>query len=380
MDIKPIQELIEAQIREGAFPGAVFAIRKGSSEEISAHGRFTYCPDSPPVEENTIWDLASVSKVVGTTTAAMILHEEGKLDIEAPVVSILPSFGQNGKEKVTFRSLLVHDSGLIAFRPYHKTCTLPEQVNEKIDAEGFTYPTGTKMVYSDLNMIALARSIEKITGQTLDTFLHARVFRPLAMADTGYLRSAGTHESPGALDPSRCAPTETAEPWRIELRRQRAPFLVGTASEAKRWKAPRFPDQDSYCQGEVHDPTAMTLGGVAGHAGLFSTASDLLKFTRALLDGKIVSRATVDQFTRKQGPLSSRALGWDTKSVPSSSGTKFGPRSFGHTGYTGTSVWIDPDADLTAILLTNRVHPTSENQKLIKFRPTFHDAVAKTFE
>lgn len=379
MEIKPVQELVEAQIREGAFPGAVFAIRRGSHEVVSAHGRYTYCPESPAAQASTIWDLASVSKVVGTTTAAMILHEAGQLDIEAPVASILPSFAQTGKAAITFRNLLVHDSGLIAFRPYHKSCTLPEQVNEKVDAEGLTYPTGTKMVYSDLNMIALARCLEKITGQPLDDFLHNRVFQPLGMPDTGYLRSAGAHESPGALDPSRCAPTETAEAWRLELRRLRAGFLIRTAGEQKRWATARFPDQDQYCQGEVHDPTAMTLGGVAGHAGLFSTAHDLLKFTRALLDGKIVKRSTVDLFTRKQSALSSRALGWDTKSEPSSAGTKFGPRSFGHTGYTGTSIWIDPDQDLTAILLTNRVHPTSENAKLIKFRPKFHDAVALLF-
>jgi CubicO group peptidase (beta-lactamase class C family) len=377
MDVKPVQELVETQIRDGAFPGAVFAVRRGAEEAVvSAHGRYTYCPESPMVATSTIWDLASVSKVVGTTTAAMILYEEGRLNLEAPVASILPTFAQNGKEAITFRNLLVHDSGLIAFRPYHKSCTLPEEVVAKVDAEGLTYPTGTKMVYSDLNMIALSRSIEKISGQNLDDFLHSRVFAPLGMADTGYLRSVGAQGSPGALDPSRCAPTETAEPWRLELRRLRSDFLSRSASERKRLAAPRFPDQDQYCQGEVHDPTAMTLGGVAGHAGLFSNVHDLLKFSRALLDGQIVKRSTVDFFIRRQSDLSSRALGWDTKSVPSSSGTKFGPRSFGHTGYTGTSIWIDPDQDLTAILLTNRVHPTSENQKLIKFRPVFHDAVA----
>lgn len=376
MDPKPLQSLLEKQIQDGAFPGAAFAIQRGSQSVTGACGRYTYCPDSPTVEALTIWDLASVSKVVGTTTAAMILHEEGRFDLNAPVASILPTFAQNGKETLTFRNLLVHDSGLIAFRPFQNTCTNPFQINAKVDGESLTYPTGTKMIYSDLNMIALARSIEKITGETLDDYLHHRVFEPLGLRDTGYLRSVGERESPGALDPSRCAPTETVDPWRRELRRLRADFLKRSVSEGKRERGPHFPDQEQYCQGEVHDPTAMVLGGVAGHAGLFSTAPDLLKFCRALLDGKIVKRETVDFFVRKQSDLSSRALGWDTKSAPSSSGTKFGPRSFGHTGYTGTSIWIDPDADLIAILLTNRVHPTSKNTKLIQFRPVFHDAVA----
>ncbi|MGV3616549.1 MAG: serine hydrolase domain-containing protein [Fimbriimonas sp.] len=375
MDLTPVQKLVDAAIVDGVFPGAVFGVVRGSEVAVSAHGRYTYCPESPLIAPDTIWDLASVSKVVGTTTAAMRLYEAGKLDLDARVASVLPTFGQNGKDKITFRNLLVHDSGLIAFRPYHRTCTTPEEVIAKVDAEGLTYETGTKMVYSDLNMIALSRSIEILSRSDLDYFLFANVFLPLGMSDTGYLRSAGREPSPGALDPSWCAPTETAEPWRFEQRRLRAEFLSKTASERKRRAGVRFADQEIYVQGEVHDPTAMTLGGVAGHAGLFSTAPDLLRFLRALLDGKIVRRATVDLFTKRQGNLSSRALGWDTMSAPSSAGTKFGPRSFGHTGYTGTSVWVDPDRDLAAVLLTNRVHPTSENTKIIRFRPVFHDAV-----
>jgi CubicO group peptidase (beta-lactamase class C family) len=375
VDLAAVQRLVDDAIVEGVFPGAVFAVMHGKEVALSAHGRYTYCPESPSIRPDTIWDMASVSKVVGTTTMAMHLHEAGKLDIEAPVVSILPSFGQNGKDKITFRNLLVHDSGLIAFRPYHKSTSMPQEVIAKIDAEGFAYETGTKMVYSDLNMITLARAMEKVSGQKLDVFLHEQVFGPLGMNDTGYFRSVGPMESPGELDPSRCAPTETAEPWRFEQRRMRAAFLEGTASERKRRAGLRFADQEQYVQGEVHDPTAMTLGGVAGHAGLFSTAPDLIKFLRALLDDKIVKRETVDFFVRRQSDRSSRALGWDTKSENSSAGTRFGDRSFGHTGYTGTSVWVDPDRDLAAVLLTNRVHPTSENTKIIRFRPGFHDAV-----
>ena len=368
MDLAPLQKLVEDAIVDGAFPGAVFGIRFGDQVAVSAHGRYTYCPESPLIRPDTIWDLASVSKVVGTTTAAMILFEEGKLDLDAPVASVLPTFAQSGKGAITFRNLLVHDSGLIAFRPYHRSCTTPEEVHAKVDEEGLTYPTGTKMVYSDLNMIALSRSIERLSGKSLDLFLHDRVFRPLGMRDTGYFRSVRPAVDPNPLDPSRCAPTETAEPWRLELRRLRPDYRPKVTGE-------RFPEQEVYIQGEVHDPTAMTLGGVAGHAGLFSTAPDLLTFIPALLEGKIVRRETVDRFTRKQGALSSRALGWDTPSQGSSSGRHFGPRSFGHTGYTGTSTWVDPERNLAVVLLTNRVHPTSENTKLIRFRPIFHNAV-----
>jgi CubicO group peptidase (beta-lactamase class C family) len=159
----------------------------------------------------------------------------------------------------------------------------------------------------------------------------------------------------------RSAPTESVEPWRAELRRLRGQSRL---------------EGQIFIQGEVHDPTATVIGGVAGHAGLFSTLDDLVKYMTFLQKGGIVKLGTIREFTRRQDPKSTRALGWDTKSPEgSSAGTKFGPRSFGHTGYTGTSVWCDPDRGLFAILLTNRVHPTSENTKIIPFRGRFHDAV-----
>jgi CubicO group peptidase (beta-lactamase class C family) len=380
MDLLPLSNRLEAAIAEGVFPGAVFGIRHGDRVAISALGRYTYCPDSPRMTPDTIFDLASVSKVVGTTTAAMMMVEEGKLVLTDPVVSVRPSFGQNGKEKITFQNLLVHDSGLVAFRPFHRTMSTPDEVVAAVDAEGLTYETGSKTVYSDLNMIALARAIERLSGTTLDALLGERVFVPLGMDNTGYFRSVGPKAAPGDLDPSLCAPTEATEPWRREQRKLRSAFLGSTASEAKRRAGVKFPAQDLYIQGEVHDPTAMTLGGVAGHAGLFSTAPDLLRFTSALLEGKIVPRTTVDRFVRRQSAASSRALGWDTKSAGSSAGARFGANSFGHNGYTGTSLWIDPDRDLVAVLLTNRVHPTSENTKILAFRPVFHDLVVETIE
>lgn len=378
MNPSPLSELIEAAIRDGVFPGAVYGIWHQERQVTAAHGRYTYCPESPSVAPDTIWDLASLSKVVATTTLTMQLVEAGELRLDTKVCRLLPTFGQSGKLDLTIRNLLVHDSGLIAFRPYHQTCTTPDEVIAKIDAEGLTYPTGTKLVYSDLNMIALARCIELLTGQTLDEAFHSRVAVPLSLYRTGYFRSVGPSESPAQLDPSHCAPTERTEPWRLDQRRLRSDFLSATATERKRTVGTKFPDQEQYIQGEVHDPTAMTLGGVAGHAGLFSTVEDLLNFLVALRSGRLVGKETVSEFTRKQSDLSSRALGWDTKSPEgSSAGTRFGLRSFGHTGYTGTSIWVDPDRDLIVVLLTNRVHPTSENTKLLQFRPKFHDVVVE---
>jgi CubicO group peptidase (beta-lactamase class C family) len=293
----------------------------------------------------------------------MLQVQDGKLDLDQRVVEILPDFGEKGKESITVRNLLVHDSGLIAFRPYHRTLTQPEEVVKAVYAEGLQYATGTKSVYSDLNMIAMARILEVLSGKPLDQFLRERVFGPLALTDTIY----NPHQRPDLV--ARCAPTETVEPWRRNLRKLRGTFLGAAYSQG---------NQDGhYIQAEVHDPTATVLGGAAGHAGLFSTVGDLCRFMTALTKGVLVKPEIVETFTKRQSELSSRALGWDTKSEKSSAGTLFGPRSFGHTGYTGTSVWYDPDRDLFAILLTNRVHPTSENTKIIAFRPKFHDAVVK---
>jgi CubicO group peptidase (beta-lactamase class C family) len=359
-----LRPLIASAIADGAFPGACWAVGNPDGSQVEFAGRFTYCPDSPAVAEDTVWDLASVSKVVGTTSAAMLLFDDGKLKLDAPVADLIPEFGRHGKERITLRNLMVHDSGLIAFRPYHRSCKEPGEVLPAICEERLQSPVGAKTVYSDLNMILLHECIERLAGEPMPELLRRRVFEPLGMRDTGY--------KPGLGNP-RCAPTEAVEEWRLELRRRRG---------AKPVEGPRHPDLDAYIQGEVHDPNAAVLGGVAGHAGLFSTAGDLAKYMSDLLTGggDIFRRATIERFTRRQDPKSSRALGWDTPSANSSAGTKFSPRSFGHTGYTGTSVWADPERGLFAVLLTNRVHPTADNPKIVPFRRRFHDAVAHAFD
>ena len=362
MGIQRATELIKLATKDGAFPGAVFAVSMNGAIETRAVGHVTYCPDSAPMTPDLFFDLASVSKVVSTTTCAMHLAEVGKFELDQPVTKYVPEFGQAGKEKITVRNLLVHDSGLIAFRPYHLSHTEPATVRAAIWSEPLTYPTGSKMVYSDLNMIALQEIIERTSETALDQLFAQIMAR---------VRVEGLHYRQGALereDLSRYVPTERAEDWRRKLREQRGTFRRASYGPAN--------ETGEFIQGEVHDPTATVLGGVAGHAGLFGSIGGLGRFIVALLSGEIVSTQTVQTWTARQSNLSSRALGWDTKSPEgSSAGTLMGPRSFGHTGYTGTSVWIDPDTGNWAVLLTNRVHPTAQNTKIIPFRSKFHDAL-----
>lgn len=362
MGIQLATELVKQAIKDGAFPGAVFAVCQDGSVETRTVGHVTYCPDSAPMTPDLFFDLASVSKVVSTTTCAMHLVEEGKFEPDDPVAKFVPEFAQAGKDRITVRNLLVHDSGLIAFRPYHQSHTEAATVREAIWAEPLIYPTGTKMVYSDLNMITLQEIIERTSGVSLAQ-LFARLMARVRVEDLHYRQGATEGE-----DLSRYVPTERAEDWRKNLRERRGTFrrpIYGPANAA-----------GEFIQGEVHDPTATVLGGVAGHAGLFGSIGGLTRFIEALLAGDIVSKETVLEWTRRQSNLSSRALGWDTKSPEgSSAGTLMGPRSFGHTGYTGTSVWIDPDTRNWAVLLTNRVHPTAQNTKIIPFRSKFHDAL-----
>lgn len=367
IDLAPADAIIEAAIADGAFPGACYAVGHGGKVAFKAFGRFMYCPESEPVRIDTIWDLASVSKVFATTTAAMLLVDDRKLDLDRPVAADIPAFAANGKDKITPRNLLVHDSGLAAFRGYQLKHTVAEDAVAAIYAEPLTYPTGTKTVYSDLGIITLANLIAHLSGTPFDKFVKTRLFEPLGLTDTVY--------NPDPARRARCAPTETVEPWRTALRKLRGLDRVAAACP--------HPDAATYIQGEVHDPNAMLLGGVAGHAGLFSTAGDLAKFLSMLLSGggKWVEPDTVALFTKRQSEASSRGLGWDTRSAEgSSSGSKFSMRSFGHTGYTGTSVWCDPERGAFVALLANRVHPSSENLKIAAVRPKFHDAVASVWD
>ena len=345
---------------DSAFPGAVLAAGMvGRPTLYVAVGH--YGVDDPrPVDTTTVYDLASLTKVVGLTTVCMLLVQEGKLDLDAPVQRYVPAFRGSNKERVTIRHLLAHASGLPAWRPLYTEATTRATAFALVDTTPLVSEPGTTSVYSDLGAIVLTQAVEGITGQRLDALLATRVFGPLGMRDTRFL--------PPNEWKDRIAPTERSQDGTI-------------------------------IRGTVHDENAWRLGGVSGHAGLFSTAPDLVRFMEWLLEmwnapsalslppsgGRTAEggrptlpRELVRAWTARQNlPAgSSRGLGWDTPSGPNSSaGTKLGPLAFGHTGFTGTSIWIDPEKGLFIILLTNRVHPTRENARIGRVRSRVADLV-----
>jgi uncharacterized protein YbbC (DUF1343 family) len=346
--LEEVDRIVAAAIEDGAFPGAVVAVgRRGRLVHLWAHGRLSYEPDAPPVTADTLYDLASLTKVIATTTMAMILVDEERLDLDRPLQEFLPAFQGPGKEAVTVRHLLTHSSGVDWWAPLYQELSGEEAYLERIQAMDLVYAPGARSLYSDLGLILLGEVLERVAGEGLEPFVRRRVFAPLGMGDTLF--------RPGEELLARIAPTEH-DPWRGRVLR-----------------------------GEVHDENAFALGGVAPHAGLFGTAGDLARFAQMILNGgvlehhRIASRETVEAFTRRAGvPDSTRALGWDTKSPEgSSAGSLFSPRSFGHTGFTGTSLWIDPERELFVILLSNRVHPKRDNQLIREVRPAVADAVVR---
>ena len=346
-DFSEIDNLMQEAIKDEIFPGAVLAVgHRGRLVYHKPFGKFTYDKDDQEVTKKSIFDLASVSKVIGTTSAAMFLYDEGLLELDKKVIDYLPKFNNNGKDKITVRNLLLHNSGLIAFVEYYKKFKTKEEVIDAIMNSKLKYPTGTDYVYSDLGLITLQQIIEKLAGKPLDIFLKEKLFDPIGMKRTMY--------NPGAEFLYDVLPTEVDDYFRMTT-----------------------------VKGKVHDENAYLLGGVAGHAGLFSTAEDLSKFMQMMLNGGIYrgkryfKESTVANWTIKQTEQSSRGLGWDTKSEGASSfGNKFSLNSFGHTGFTGTSVWADKDNDVYIVLLTNRVHPTRDNRKIVRFRPILSNAIA----
>jgi CubicO group peptidase (beta-lactamase class C family) len=339
-----LDSIMAVGLGEHAAPGATLAVgRYGRLVHLKAYGRLDTATASSPVDVNTIYDMASLTKVVATTTAAMILEEQGQLDLDRTVASYLPEFNAPDKAGITMRMVITHRGGLEAFAALYKTFRGREQYLQQINLRPLKSVPGTTMVYSDWDMILTQLVIEKITGMPLDKFVDEKVFRPLGMTSTMY--------TPDASLKNRIAPTE-----------------IDTARGGLVW-------------GKVHDENADAIGGVAGHAGLFSSAPDLAVFAQMLLNGgsyngvRIVKAATVARWTAPQTNGSSRALGWDTPSKNSSAGHYFSPRSFGHTGFTGTSIWIDPTRDLFVILLTNRVDPTRANTRVFALRRAVADAV-----
>jgi len=345
-----IDSIVTTALSEGAAPGAAVVVgRHGRIVHLAGYGRTDNDPDSPPVTDSTIYDLASLTKVIGTTTAIMMLVDEKRLDPGSRVGEILPEWnGDNVKSGVTVKNLLLHDSGLPAFAPVWKDARGPEAFLERIAATPLEYAPGSKTVYSDFGAILLGFIVERVSGQPLDTFLEQRVFGPLGLHETGF--NPLRWSAPGVA--VRIAATEVDTTFRM-----------------------------THVRGSVHDENAFAMGGVAGHAGLFSSARDLAIVAQMLLDRgeshgrRLVGENTVSEFTRRASPASTRALGWDTPGENSSAGDFFSTGSFGHTGFTGTSIWIDPERDLFLVLLTNRVDPSRENQRHVRLRRDLADAV-----
>jgi CubicO group peptidase (beta-lactamase class C family) len=310
---------------------------------MKGFGRQDTAKASAPVDENTIYDMASLTKVIATTTAAMILEESGQLDLDRTVASYLPEFNAPDKAPITMRMIVTHRGGLEAFAALYKEFKGRDQYLTQINLRPLKSTPGTETVYSDWDMILTQLVIERITGKTLDQFVAEKVFGPLGMSSTMFTPDSVKYFS-------RIAPTE-----------------IDTA-------------RGGLVHGKVHDENANAMGGVSGHAGLFSTAHDLSIFAQMLLNGgeyngvRIVKASTLARWTAPQSGTSSRALGWDTPSKNSSSGNYFSARSFGHTGFTGTSVWIDPEKNLFVILLTNRVDPTRNNNRHVPLRRDVADA------
>ena len=319
-----INRVVERGIKAGGYPGAAVVVgRKGAVVWEKGFGHLGWTSDASNVDASqTMYDLASLTKVVGTTTAVMILFDEGKIRLDDYVVKYLPEFTGGGRELVTIRLLLEHRSGLPAGRDLWRIAHTAEEARAAVLQTPLIGAPGQYYEYSDLGADVLGFMVESVTGQRLDQFLDARVFTPLGMKDT--------HFRPDASLRGQIAPTELTPPRGYPLR------------------------------GEVHDENAYALGGVAGHAGLFSTASDLSIFAQMLLNGgtfngtRIVADSTVALFTKRAA--GTRALGWDTCAGEFGCGKYMSANAYGHTGFTGTSLWIDPDRDMFVVLLTNRVH------------------------
>ncbi len=344
-DFKPLETIVNKAVSDSVFPGAsVAVIYKGRVVFHRAFGKLTYDTQSSQADTTTMYDLASLTKAIVTTNIVMQLVERDSLNLRAHASLYLPAFTGKGKDKITIEQLLRHTSGLRAHAYFSKTCTTPEQLFDTITSDSLLTKPGTTTLYSDLGFIILGKIIETVTGKTLDANFHNRFAEPLGMASTMFTPPQSTI-------------------WRI------APVEKDTLGTL-RVQRPL-----------VHDQNAALLGGVAGHAGLYSTTSDLLKMVSMLMnEGKFGNRTyihtdTLNKFLKRNDSL--RALGWDIRSPGghSSAGDYYSNASFGHLGYTGTSIWIDPEKGLGVIFLCNRVYPTSSNIKIRSFRPLIHNTI-----
>ena len=337
--------VLAAAVRTGAFPAAVVEVGDATRPLWrEPFGRLTFDPAAPAVTNDTIFDLASLTKVLATTPLLMQQCERGSLGLDDAVRDHIPAWSGADRQSVTIRDLLAHCGGLAGYRPLYETCRGRAEFEAAICREPLDYPPRTTSVYSDLGFILLGFILDG--GSSLAARFDALRAQMGAAEDIQFM--------PPRAWSARTAPTEI-DPWRGRL-------LVG----------------------EVHDENAYALGGAAGHAGLFGTAAAVGEHARHLLqvlDGKTGAfrRGTLELFITRRADIAgrSRALGWGTMLPSSSCGHRLSPRAFGHTGFTGTSLWIDPDRRVYIVLLTNRVHPSRANEAIREVRPAFHDAVVE---
>ncbi len=369
-----IQEALQSAVADGVFPGAQLAVRLGGDLQcVAVAGRLSSEPPGLPVQPTTLYDLASLTKPLATVTSILLLIQRGKIGLEDPVQRVLVELEGAPIGRVTVRDLVTHCSGLPGWRPFYERFDaqgivpglsgenrqVKQRVLQLIRDEPLIYTCGERSVYSDLGFILLGFLVEHLSGMALDLWCTEAIFQPLGADPLTFCpmsestQQAVTHPK---VDLSQVAPTEWDE-WRHR-----------------------------YLHGEVHDENAAMLGGVAGHAGLFGTAQSVLAVSGAWLRGyhgkeSILDEKLVRQFTIRgdSAAQSSWALGWDTPSALSSSGSCFSERSFGHLGYTGTSLWIDPLRELEVVLLSNRVHPSRRNEKIKTFRPLIHNLVCQEY-
>jgi CubicO group peptidase (beta-lactamase class C family) len=370
-----VDKALDKAIEAAEIPGAVVLARMRREGEVleylGVRGHAVVRPERVAMARGTVFDLASLTKVIATTTAVMLLAEEGAVGLDDPVAKHLPAFGEREKEAVTLRHLLTHSSGLRPWRGFHEpllererkkgehivgTPAAKEWVLQSIYRSALVHEPGTAAVYGDLDFIVLGALVEAVARQPLERFVQERVLAPLGLAETGYVPIG---EGAPTLPPARrqrFAATENC-PWRGRI-----------------------------VWGEVHDPNASVMGGVAGHAGLFAPADDVMRFAEALLDAwhgrpSPLPAAAVRRFAERQSlpEGSDWALGWDTPSAAgSSSGRYFSRSSIGHLGFTGTSLWIDLEREAVVVMLTNRVHLVAKRSKF-GLRPVVHDLVLEAF-
>ena len=367
--------ILREAITQRAFPAAATAVTyQGRLLAVKSFGALVYPEPGAPLPSDfggsgsgqvspaTLFDLASLTKPLATTAMAMILYERGQLELDAPIAAIIPEFmhGQSDprRRSVTFRHLLAHSSGL----PAYEKLFLQAHSRDELLHGAFSTPLSSDPLshveYSDIGFIILGVALERIAEESLDTFCQREIFGPLGMSNSTF--------NPPAAIRRQIPPTadERQEPCR-------SPTAGGRPGTFR----------NRIIQGEVQDENAFVLGGVAGHAGLFSTANDIARYAETMLKGgsPILLPETISLFTRRESspPDTSRTLGWDTPTTPSQSGKLLGPRSYGHLGYTGTSIWIDPDRQVSITLLTNRTWPDCSNQAIKQVRPKFHDAIAE---